>query len=306
MTYRAISFFTGCMGLDLGIEEAGFTVLSACEVASSYRKPHQSRSKARDTIRANRPYLPIYEGIEAYDAPTEHYDLDLIAGGPPCQSFSTAGLNGGLSDPRGLLLMTYADIVVKMQPKTFILENVKGLVSSKHRSTFDLLIATLTAGGYHIRVNEVNAANFGVAQNRRRVILVGSLTRLPLPMAPTHPIPPTLREQIYHLRLTSKLFNRLSPSVKAALNDPNYLPAKRLEWDGQSNTLMTKTGGNRRSPLAHPDQDRPLSVEEYRVLQGFPEDFLIVGSVRSQHEQLGNAVPVPLGYAAALTAKETL
>ena len=202
--YKVISLFSGAMGLDLGIERTGkFEILACIEKEPSFC----------DTIRANHqggrlhPNLKIFEGdITDIDPQTvmkacgiEPGEVDLLVGGPPCQSFSTAGRRRTIQDPRGSLLWQFLRYVEAMQPRFFVMENVRGLLSAalNHRALaqrpdrggsplrpdeqagsvvrlFADDLAALPGGGYHMDCFEVNAVNYGAPQLRERALFIGN------------------------------------------------------------------------------------------------------------------------------------
>lgn len=301
---KALSFFTGCMGLDLGVERAGFEIVAACEIEAAARKPHEARSAARGTITLNRPNLHIYDGIDAYMPEPSHYGIDLVFGGPPCQSFSVAGSRKGLDDPRGQLLFKFAGIINRLKPKAFILENVPGLLTDNEGKTFLDLISEFQSVGYKTTAQIYDAADFGVAQRRKRLIVVGSLVRKPLALA-SDAQPVTLRDVIADLQGQPGESMKASPCVMDALDDLRWR-VERLKWDALTHTLTTKPGSSRKTAFVHPVEDRCLSVEECKRLQGLPDDWALAGSTRQKYTQLGNAVPVPLAYAAAVSAREAI
>ncbi len=214
--HSVISLFSGAMGLDLGLEQTGkFRVRAVVEKEKSFC----------DTIRANKaagrtnPDLAVYEcdiaNLDPADvlaaAGIKPGELDLLVGGPPCQSFSTAGKRGTTQDPRGLLLWQFLRFVEYAKPRYFLLENVRGLLSAalRHRPIKDRpekggapldedeqpgsVIRRFAAdlqqigAGYHLDCFEVNAVNYGAPQLRERVLLIGNrynaVTDFP---APTH------------------------------------------------------------------------------------------------------------------------
>ncbi len=203
-TYRAISLFSGAMGLDIGIEKTERFKLLACveKEPSICETIHQNREGGR--LPDN---LKIYEGDISEISPNqiledcglEVGELDLLIGGPPCQSFSTVGKRRTLQDPRGTLLWQFLRFVEVMQPKFFVIENVRGLVSAAihHRpiaerperggkplnenekpgSVVRLLAEDLQECGsaaYHMDCFEVNAVNYGAPQLRERAIFIGN------------------------------------------------------------------------------------------------------------------------------------
>ena len=178
---RIISLFSGAGGLDIGFEQAGFEVAVCVEVDPS----------CCDTLRTNKPDLTIINksitevtGEEILKAGhLEYGEAALVIGGPPCQSFSLAGLRKGLDDERGRLLFEYVRIVRETLPKAFVLENVRGLTNWDHGQALELLINELKKPiehdgkiyQYDISNPQVlNAVDYGVPQNRERLIIVGN------------------------------------------------------------------------------------------------------------------------------------
>ncbi len=124
----ALSFFSGAMGLDLGLERAGFNVLLACEFDNACRK----------TIVRNRPNIALLGDITKHDAAeirrvaglSNKQEIDLVIGGPPCQAFSTAGNRQGFADKRGNVLLTFLERIIKLRPRFAVIENVRGILSA--------------------------------------------------------------------------------------------------------------------------------------------------------------------------------
>lgn len=218
--YSVISLFSGGMGLDLGLEQSGrFRVVACVEKERAFC----------ETIRVNQkagrldPELKIFEGDLSQITPEQVLgatglqtgEIDLLAGGPPCQSFSTAGKRGSVQDPRGTLLWQYLRFVEALQPRFFLMENVRGLLSAalRHRpiakrpekggpplesdevpgSVIQLFandLQKISGCGYHMDCFEVNAVNYGAPQLRERAIFIGNrfnaVTNFP---DPTHGAP---------------------------------------------------------------------------------------------------------------------
>lgn len=346
-----ISLFTGAMGLDLGLEQAGFRVAVAVE----------SDAIAVNTILANRPALPIIDRpIE--DVTTEEIleraglrrgDVTLVAGGPACQTFSTAGRRRSLADPLGKLFYQFVQVIEEAEPEFFVMENVRGLLSAavRHRplaqrgpgnvalrpneelgSAFRKMTRRLKQVGYYVRFDVLNSADYGCAQTRKRLVILGSRDGHSVAMpSPTHaedeanhlPRWRTLREALTGLERSQHHHTQFVPSRRKYFNHvpaggnwrdlPKHLRRKalgaaidswggrsgffrRLCWDKPSPTLNTNPD-YKATALCHPSKPRPLSVEEYKRIQGFPDDWVVTGSIREQYRQLGNAVPVVLGAA---------
>ena len=348
---RVVSLFSGAMGLDLGLERAGFEIRVAVE----------SDPTAIKTIRANRPDLPVLEKpIEKVS--TEKIlmkaglavgEVDLLAGGPACQAFSTAGKRRSLADPLGRLFYEFMRVVDEARPKFFLVENVRGLLSAaiKHRplaqrggkfpplepeeelgSAFAKMAKRLRQSDYYVVFDVLNAADFGAAQTRQRLILIGSRAGVRVSMpAPTHckdaarrlPLWKTLRETLEGLRDDVPEYIEFVPSRRKYFacippggnwrDLPKEMQVKalggamkswggrsgfyrRLSWDRPSPTLNTNPD-YKATTLCHPDEPRPLSVREYSRIQGFPADWAVYGSIRQRYRQLGNAVPVEMAAA---------
>ena len=187
---NAVSVFSGAMGLDLGFELAGFDVRFACDIMPA----------ACDTIRTNRPSLPLVQGdvssVRGKEilarAGLKGPDLDLLIGGPPCQAFSTAGRRRGLDDAdKGPLIFEYLRLLGELRPRAFVMENVKGLLSAPktyhrmppgnngrriagvHGVLLEEFLAGVRALGYSCEHRLLNAADYGVPQVRNRVFFVG-------------------------------------------------------------------------------------------------------------------------------------
>lgn len=345
-----LSFFSGAMGLDIGLEKAGFETILASEIDSS----------ARQTIQKNKPYMPLLGDIRNYTkqdilseiGKNNGEDIDLIAGGPPCQAFSTAGKRLGLEDERGNVFLKYLDLCFEIRPKYFVIENVRGLLSAalKHRphdkrgdlypplmseekpgGVLHYIVRMIEDAGYSFSFNLYNSANFGVPQSRERVIIICNRDGKRVPfLTPTHSndksygLPPwiTFREAMkglddahdyidfpekrlkyYRLLEEGQNWKNLPPKMQVeALGKAYYLGGgktgflRRVAWDKPSPTLVTHPAMPA-TDLAHPVENRPLSIQEYKRLQQFPDSWSIEGKLLQQYKQLGNAVPVGLGEA---------
>lgn len=161
---KVISLFSGCGGLDLGFERAGFEI----PVANEYDKTIWA------TYKANHPKTQLIEGdirhIQEINFPDE---IDGIIGEPPCQSWSEAGALRGIDDARGQLFFDYIRILKSKQPKFFLAENVSGMLANRHSQAVQNLLKMFDECGYDVSLTLVNAKNYGVAQERKRVFYIG-------------------------------------------------------------------------------------------------------------------------------------
>lgn len=341
------------MGLDLGLEAAGFQTRVVVEINKA----------AIETIKLNRPDLPYIDdsiiNVATADllekAGIAKKEVAIVSGGPCCQSFSTAGKRGSLSDPRGELFREFCRVVREIRPRFFIMENVKGILSAaiKHRplnergpghpplgpderlgSAFKLILKELADLNYYVIYGLLNAADYGVPQKRWRVVLIGSRDGEDICLPhPTHRNAELLNgHKRIHAWVTlqqalqgvesknwttfSKERAELLACLEAGQNWrdlPELMHRKalgaaydswggrsgfcrRLAWDQPAPTLTTAPDG-RATTLCHPEEVRPLSVEEYAALQQFPAHWRFSGSLTQQYVQIGNAVPVGVGAA---------
>lgn len=345
----ALSFFSGAMGLDLGIEKAGFEIRLACEIDKF----------CRQTIALNKPNAALLTNINDYSAAdirsaaglSDKDDIDLIMGGPPCQAFSTAGKRQGFNDDRGNVFLKYLDLCLELKPKYFVIENVRGLLSCpmEHRphelrgegypelsedelkgGALNYIINRIESSGYGYSFNLYNSANFGTPQIRERVIVVCSRDgKKPPYLMPTHSDNPSFglpkwnvlkdcfkgikkhdhlnfpekRLKYYRLLSSGQNWRNLPTELQKEAMGKSYYSGggktgflRRLAWDKPSPTLVTHPAMPA-TDLAHPEEDRPISVQEYKRIQEFPDSWVLAGPIVQQYKQVGNAVPIGLGYA---------
>lgn len=331
---KALSFFSGAMGLDNGLEKAGIETILACE----FDKYCQL------TIKKNRPKLPLLGDLSQYSVEDIRKAAglrfsetpDLIVGGPPCQAFSSAGKRKGFQDDRGNIFLIFLDRLIALRPKYFVIENVRGLMSAEHNGqkggAMSHIIQRLEKAGYNVTFNLYNSANFGSPQSRERYVIMGTLSKTKLPfLKPTHsqngifnlPKWKTLREAIgdlrdanhdhtsfpekrlkyYRMLKAGQNWRNLSEELqKEALGKSYHLGGgktgflRRLDWNKPAPTLVTSPTMPA-TDLAHPEELRPLSVQEYKRIQEFPDKWIIEGPIIQQYKQIGNAVPCSLGAA---------
>ena len=344
----ALSFFSGAMGLDIGMERAGIKSILACEIDKSCRK----------TIYKNTPKTALIGDIRKYSGndilkmaglPIGR-KIDVMFGGPPCQAFSTAGNRKGLDDERGNVFLKYIDLIEELKPQYIVIENVRGLLSATYPynniidnlPVDDKINADIKGGvllhilrrlrkiGYTVSFNLYNSANFNAPQIRERVVIIGYLGESKVPyLIPTNSesgefnLPkwntleyafssrnimenhyinfPEERLKYYRQLKEGQNWKNLTDDLqREALGKSYFLGGgktgflRRLSFEKPSPTLVTHPAMPA-TDLAHPIEDRPLSVEEYSAIQGFPETWKICGSLLEQYKQIGNAVPISLG-----------
>lgn len=320
--YTNIELFAGAGGLALGVEKAGFNTLGLIEFDKD----------AADTLKKNRPNWNVINddiaNISCLDL--EKYfsikkgELDLLSGGAPCQAFSYAGKRLGLEDARGTLFYHYALFLEKLQPKMFLFENVRGLLTHDHGKTYSTMLDIFTRAGYTIDKQVLNAWNYGVPQKRERLITIGirndlvGKTEYRFPKA--HSYKPVLRDvlldcpdgpgvpygekkrKIFELVPAGGYWRDIDPAIAK-----EYMKScwdmeggrtgilRRMSLDELSLTVLTSPS-QKQTERCHPLEARPFTVRENARCQTFPDDWEFCGNVSAQYKQVGNAVPVNLAY----------
>lgn len=330
--YKSIELFAGAGGLALGIEKAGFDTIGLIEIDKD----------ASDTLKCNRPEWRVINediaNISSLDL-KEYFnvsdgELDLLSGGAPCQSFSYAGKRLGLEDARGTLFYHYAKFLEKLQPKMFLFENVKGLLTHDHGRTYKTITDIFESTGYTIQKQVLNAWDYGVAQKRERLITVGIRKDLSGKISFNFPEPheykPILRDILLdcpksegtkYSEYKRKIFELVPPGgywrdipeniAKEYMKSCWYMEGgrtgilRRLSLDEPSLTVLTSPS-QKQTDRCHPLEARPFTVRENARCQSFPDNWKFCGRIGSQYKQVGNAVPVNLAYEIAKKIKESL
>lgn len=326
---KLISLFSGCGGLDLGFEKAGFSIVAANEFDPTIWS----------TFKANHPNTRLIEGdirnISADDFPD---GIDGIIGGPPCQSWSEAGALRGIEDSRGKLFYDYIRILKEKQPKFFLAENVSGMLAERHSEAVKNILATFKDCGYDVSLTLVNAKDYGVAQERKRVFYIGFRKDLNIkfvfPKGSTSGSNKlTLRDVIWDLQFGAVPAAAGNRHNAQAVNNNEYfvgsyssifMSRNRVKsWDEQGFTVqasgrqcqihpqapkMAFISQNKREFVKGKESlYRRMTVREIARLQGFPDSFkFIYENIDDAYKMIGNAVPVNLAYEIAVAIKEQL
>jgi DNA (cytosine-5)-methyltransferase 1 len=288
------------------------------------------------TLRKNHPGVKVIQG-DMNDLDPEDFvvdsEIDLIMGGVPCQSFSQAGKREGLEDKRGNLILVFSELISKSQPRAFLIENVVGLTTHNKGETFRQVLDELNKDGkYKIYHKILNANDYGVAQKRKRLFIVG--IRKDIKREFTFPKPenhkPVLRDVLqdvpeslgYEYPEEKRKIMELVPPGGCWVNLPKDIQkeymkksyfsgggkrgiARRLSMDEACLTLTTSPC-QKQTERCHPEETRPFTVREYARIQSFPDDFEFCGTKAQQYKQIGNAVPVKLAERVALALRKCL
>jgi DNA (cytosine-5)-methyltransferase 1 len=314
--FTLVSLFCGGGGLDLGLSFAGFGTRVASDVAPAFvdsvvtNLPHATACK-EDALELTKEKLCKLAGTNK---------IDLVAAGPPCQSFSILGQRGALADPRGKLALKYFDLIADIKPKAFMFENVPGLLTVNKGEDWRTLAAYAKAKtGYHLHVVRLNAVDFGIPQVRERVILVGLRQNVPFefPTLPTGPgaeaIIATLTERQgegvpsawalesvaglpnhdirQHGPRVAERYRKIEPGSRDRTDHTD-----RIDPERPSGTVLVGSGGGGGRPHIHPTEPRVITVREAARLQSFPDWYVFQGTNTAQYRQVGNAVPPLLAY----------
>ncbi|ALG69561.1 DNA (cytosine-5-)-methyltransferase [Beggiatoa leptomitoformis] len=321
--FSSIELFAGAGGLAVGLEKAGFQAVAL----------NEWDKHACNTLRTNRPHWNILEGdIQQIDFKI-FKGIDFISGGFPCQAFSYAGKQLGFEDTRGTLFFEFARAIKETQPKVFLGENVRGLLEHDQGKTLATIRAVIADLGYSlIEPKVLKAIFYQVPQKRERLMLVGIrndvlkyakftwpalcqrifVLRDALKAGALYPqdVPdsvgqqyPARKAEIFKFVPQGGYWRDLPDELQREYMQGSYFlgggktgMARRLAWNTPSLTL-TCSPAQKQTERCHPEEHRPLTVREYARIQTFPDDWAFSGPISSQYKQIGNAVPVNLGFA---------
>lgn len=319
---RLVSLFSGCGGLDVGFEKAGYKRVWANDFdkdAQAVFKLNLGEIDGRDITTVDVNEIP---------------ECDMLTAGFPCQPFSNAGNRRGVYDERGELYLECLRIIESKKPKAVLFENVKGLMSSKHQSgkkLIDVIKGDLENLGYHVNYKVINASDYGVPQNRERLILIairndigkiflfpevqkdkGKLTlrnvlNIPagIPNQTYWPYSPQAQSMIEQIPQGGSWKNipyeNLSPRFKRIRDDmkryhaPNFY--RRFSLD-EINGTITASAQPENCGITHPIENRRYTIREIARIQTFPDDFKFIDdttkNIIAMYKVIGNAVPCHL------------
>jgi len=302
---RTISLFSGCGGLDLGFEKAGFKIIFANDIDEDSCISYMLNFKDTFILKGN------IRNVNSDDIP----DGDIIIGGFPCQGFSLAGPRL-VTDDRNSLYKEFVRVLQDKKPLAFVAENVKGILTLDKGKVVNAIIRDFRQRGYIVSYKLINSKECGVAQDRQRVFFVGIRKDLKL----KYSFPQPSGKQIT-LKVVLKSLNK--PEEKDICRQPyssRYMSRNRKK--GQNDISFTIPAMAKQVPL-HPSSPnmikngkdnwkfgkgttRRFSYKEALVIQGFPKNFKVYGNLISKYSQVGNAVPPPMAEVIARELNKTL
>lgn len=313
------SFFSGCGGLDTGFKKAGFDIVWANEVdaniAKTYKLNHPTTQLSIQSIK----------NLRDEDIP----NCDGFIGGPPCQPWSVGGLGLGLKDKRGELFLDYINLIGRMKPKFFVIETVSGILEAEHKCSFDSFLSILKEAGYDVYYKLLNAKDYLVPQDRKRVFIVGFLNQFNIKFSFPSPVLryvslhdaisdilqiPIFTDGVVDQNESTVLKNH---HVYVGPFDSRYMARNRVRaWSELSYTILAQAKNCPLHPQAPKMQFvssdkrvfvsgsehlyRRFSVRECARIQTFPDSYVFkYDDVRDGYKMVGNAVPPNLAFALA-------
>lgn len=333
---RAISLFSGAGGLDIGFHKIGFDIVACIEIEPIFCK----------TLELNRGQH-LREDCEIICADIRNIDpttlqigpIDLIIGGPPCQSFSAAGRRAGgvtgIFDVRGALFEHYCRFVSHFRPKAFIFENVRGILQGNKGHDWQKILNLFTSLGYTLSYRILDAADYGVPQHRERLILVGVVGNPFLFPRPTHGVDSvngiphvTALEAMKDLQPENEpnhdydgKYGKLLREVPPGMNYQYFTkemgyPTPIFAWRSRFSDFLYKADPNkpvktlvaRLGKYSGPFHwtSRKFTLAEFKRLQSFPDDYELAGGLNAQLQQLGNSVAPKFAEVLATALKTQL
>lgn len=358
---NAIDLFSGAGGLSLGFKLAGFNIVLANEIDPTIAFTYNRNNP--ETLMVNTDIKNLcddFDGTVATFTAGGKYrktkqqlnNIDVIIGGPPCQGFSMAGArirkaSEFIEDKRNFLFKYYFKIIQRFEPQFFVFENVEGILSSHDGNIIKQIISIFSDtdnfknGAYHLSINKLNAADYGVPQTRKRVLIIGSKSPFDFDAVKAQVMQSlsekerllftkkrTVRDAIFDLSKISPYSDNNIPnhvatrhSAKAIERMAKIKPNEnwtsldediksvhsgsygRLDWDKPATTITTRFDTPTGGRYIHPVENRTLTAREAARIQTFPDDYIFFGSKSSICTQIGNAVPPRLAYFIALMIK---
>ena len=298
---KVVSLFSGAGGLDLGFHLSGHKIIWANDIdkdaCATYAKNIGNHIICKDI-----------RDINVTDIP----DCDIVIGGFPCQGFSMANMRRNIEDERNQLYKFFYSVIKEKQPRYFVAENVKGILSLGAGTVIKQIETDFQDAGYRTSVNLVNMADYGVPQTRQRVVILGQridiADQLDISIPPkTHSKTPekdgltqwvSIKEAIDRFPNpdeTNNVLNHVYSTYKVEYR--NFTGHRKTDPDKPSPTILARGNGKGGvCALPHYNGKRRLTIRESAAIQTFPDDFHFIGAMNSCYRQIGNAVPVHFAY----------
>jgi DNA (cytosine-5)-methyltransferase 1 len=293
-----LSLFSGAGGLDLGLIKSGNSIVWANDADANAVETYTKNI-------GNHIICSDIKNVCIADLPA----ADVVVGGFPCQGFSLANLQRHIGDDRNKLYKYFYGIIKEKQPKYFIAENVKGILSLDGGNAIKTIIKEFSEAGYYTIYRLCNMADYGIPQTRQRVIIVGQRKdfgvfihfQFPQKTHSAEGIPKkwiSIREAIDHFPdpdYPNDMPNHIYSSYKVEFR--NFTGHRQTNPDKPSPTILARGNGKGGvCAIPHYNGKRRLTIRESASVQTFPENFVFAGAMNSCYRQIGNAVPVKFAY----------
>ena len=308
-TLNVIDLFCGCGGMSKGLTDAGLNVIAGIDIwdkaVESYNKNYHHKAYCADLTQ-----LPPEKFNELYNK--ENKTVDILVGGPPCQSFSIAGKRDK-NDPRNALFMEYVKYLDYFKPKAFIMENVIGMLSKKTASgenVIDIIMEQLNKN-YNCIINKLYASDYEVPQNRRRTIIIGIRKDLNILPKEPEPIIKSIQDRIpvKNILIPKEDVDKkyyLSEKALAGIANKKIVNKEKgfgfgaqiLDFDKPAYTIPARYWKDGYDALVKYNEKeiRRLTIMELKRIQSFPDNYIINGSNKDIIMQIGNAVACKFAY----------
>lgn len=294
-----LDLFAGCGGLSLGFEAAGFRT-----IGYEMSEPAVETYNKNLNGKCNRQFLTV-----GFEYP-ESENNDIVIGGPPCQPFSRFGNQKGMEDSRDGFPI-FIDAVNRLQPSLFLFENVANIIG-RHKWYIDLTVRELQNLGYIVEYRVLNAVNFGIPQNRERLICIGHRAsfRYPAPEKKKTTVREAIGDTMFNPEPASKILTPRQDEYIAAYEKKSHCVNPRdLHPDRPARTITCRNLAGATSDMQRvrlkDGRRRRITDREAARLQSFPDWFEFSGNETMRYNQIGNAVPPLLAYKIALEVRKT-
>ena len=317
-TLKVASLFCGCGGTDVGLT-GNFEFLGRHYDSNGMEIVYANDIDANACALFEKNFGLVPDNRDVRNVASEELpEFDILTGGFPCQSFSIVAQNPprlGIKDDRGMLFFEMCRILRERQPKCFIAENVKGILTANKKAAFPLILEEFENSGYDVKYTVLNAAEYGVPQKRERVIIVGFRKDLGVDFTFPTPVITTVEEYaplqaVIEAEVPEKYYFSEKAVAGMMKNRESMNKGRAQDVTKPCNTVgahLAKVSLNSTDPvLLVNGRYRRFTPREVARIQSFPESFRLIGSEAAQYRALGNAIPPVMFWYVARAVAEVL
>lgn len=317
-TLKVASLFCGCGGTDVGLT-GNFEFLGRHYDSNGMEIVYANDIDANACALFEKNFGLVPDNRDVRNVASEELpEFDILTGGFPCQSFSIVAQNPprlGIKDDRGMLFFEMCRILRERQPKCFIAENVKGILTANKKAAFPLILQEFENSGYDVKYTVLNAAEYGVPQKRERVIIVGFRKDLGVDFTFPTPVITAVEEYaplqaVIEAEVPEKYYFSDKAVAGMMKNRESMNKGRAQDVTKPCNTVgahLAKVSLNSTDPvLLVSGRYRRFTPREVARIQSFPENFRLIGSEAAQYRALGNAIPPVMFWYVARAVAEVL